>query len=222
MRRILRAAGRTARVFLWIIKGLLLILAAGAMVLWPVSRGRWMGVYAERYTVGPGWGEDRWCTAQCRDGRVVIGRCWRHASGAPLLAVIRDQVKYGGEGWRSERRSEAYAWEEGSWPGRWGPLRWDVADDNERWGTSVRRYFAAPLCMLALFAGVWPLASIALTIRRRRRRKRAARVGCCQRCGYDLRATPSPGGERLSRCPECGVEDQTPASQRARSRAEDR
>ncbi len=192
-------------ILLWVVKTVLLGVALAALVFWPVSRGRWMGVSAGRYTTGPGWGEDRWYSAGCVDGRVFISRHWRHASVDPYLTAIRDVVETGGEGWRWERWSETYTWDEGGWPGRWGPLRWAVTDGKDPWVTSVRRYFAAPLWMLALFAGAWPLASIALTIRRRRRRKRAARVGCCQRCGYDLRATPLPGGETLARCPECGA-----------------
>ena len=42
----------------------------------------------------------------------------------------------------------------------------DVKDPS---GTFVRRDFAAPLWMLALFAGTWPLASIAPTIARKDR-----------------------------------------------------
>lgn len=201
-------------ILLWIVKTVLLGVALAAGVLWPVSCGRSMAVHAERYTMGPGWGEYRTYSAGYADGRVIIGREWLHASGGSWPALIRHQVKTGGEGWRWERWSGAYTGDEAEWPGRWGPLRWAVSDGKDPSGTLVRRFFAAPLWMLALFAGTWPLASIALTIRRRRRRKRAARVGCCQRCGYDLRATPVPGGKTLPRCPECGTDAAAPVSKR--------
>ncbi len=194
-------------ILLWIVKTVLLLFALAALVLWPVSGGRLMEVSAERYTMGPGWGEHRRYSAQCQDGRVVIGRYWGHASVGTWLPFIRDKVQSGGEGWRWDRGSRADTWYEGDWPGRWGPLRWDVTDDKDPSDTSVLRVFAAPLWMLALLAGTWPLASITLMIRRRRRRKRAALVGCCKRCGYDLRATPSPGGVLLGVCPECGAEN---------------
>src|SRR4051794_19581475 len=67
------------------------------------------------------------------------------------------------------------------------------------------RYVAAPLWLIALAAGAWPVASIILLIRRRRKRRRLALVGCCQHCGYDLRATATADGLLLPRCPECGA-----------------
>jgi hypothetical protein len=198
MRNLLSVMRGASRAFVWIVKRLLLVLAVAAPVLWPVSRGRLMGVIAQRCTMGPGWGEYRGYNAQCWDGRVVIGRFWRHASVDPSLLLIRNMVHSGGEGWRWDRWSHTCTWNERDWTGRWGPLHWEVTDYNAPSETHVRRYFAAPLWMLAFLAGVWPLISIALTIRRRRRRKRAALVGCCQRCSYDLRGTPD-------RCPECGA-----------------
>jgi hypothetical protein len=57
---------------------------------------------------------------------------------------------------------------------------------------------SAPLWIVALVAGAWPLTSIVVLFRRRRRLRRLARAGHCWRCGYDLRATPD-------RCPECGA-----------------
>ncbi len=66
MRSILRAAGSTARVFFWIVKGLLLVLAVGAAVMWSVSRGREMRVGTERYTARPASGEYRGYSASLR------------------------------------------------------------------------------------------------------------------------------------------------------------
>ncbi len=59
-----------------------------------------------------------------------------------------------------------------------------------------------------------PALTVALGLvwfaRRVRRARRAWREvgrrgeGLCERCGYDLRATPRAGAGHLSRCPECG------------------
>ena len=46
------------------------------------------------------------------------------------------------------------------------------------------------------------------------RKLRRTRRGLCADCGYDLRATPEPGGALLAACPECGPP--TPAPARAR------
>jgi hypothetical protein len=48
-----------------------------------------------------------------------------------------------------------------------------------------------------------------------RRRVRRAAAGRCPSCGYDLRATPQPGGPLLPRCPECGAAARTPTPQPA-------
>ncbi len=44
----------------------------------------------------------------------------------------------------------------------------------------------------------------------RRRRRRRLPTGCCQRCGYDLRATPATDGPLLKICPECGRHTEVP------------
>ena len=53
-----------------------------------------------------------------------------------------------------------------------------------------------PYWMLAAFVGVPSFVGARAAVRRRRRRQRNA-ADQCERCGYDLRATPG-------RCPECG------------------
>lgn len=56
-------------------------------------------------------------------------------------------------------------------------------------------YVGVPMWAVVIVTAVAP----ALWLRRRQRRRAAARLaGCCAHCGYDLRATPD-------RCPECGV-----------------
>jgi hypothetical protein len=63
---------------------------------------------------------------------------------------------------------------------------------------------ALPCWFLCLVAIPLPVAW-AVRFRRRRRFARRALAGQCVGCGYDLRATPDPGGARLAVCPECGA-----------------
>jgi len=58
----------------------------------------------------------------------------------------------------------------------------------------------------------WLPAALLLLAAWRVRRRRGRPAGVCHHCGYDLRATPEPGGRLLERCPECGAAAAEPAA----------
>jgi len=62
------------------------------------------------------------------------------------------------------------------------------------------KWISVPLWLVVLCTGL-PLVRV---WRRRRWMRRAAELGLCPSCGYDLRATADPDGPLLARCPECG------------------
>jgi hypothetical protein len=71
MRRILRAAGRTARGFLWIVKGLLLVLAVAVLVLWPMSRGKTLYALGTEFTAQMEQLDEAVACIECSDGRII-------------------------------------------------------------------------------------------------------------------------------------------------------
>src|SRR4051812_29578282 len=73
MRKLVRILGRGIKVFLWIVKGLLLMATVGVMVLWPVSCARWMQVSVERLDVRPEWGQVHIASAWVTNGRIFAG-----------------------------------------------------------------------------------------------------------------------------------------------------
>ncbi len=74
-------------------------------------------------------------------------------------------------------------------------------------GLNQSYLLSLPCYLPALLFALLPSQRLYVTIRRRRKARRAARgaqQGLCPHCHYDLRATPDPTGPRLSVCPECG------------------
>jgi len=80
-----------------------------------------------------------------------------------------------------------------------GRLAWWRDGKKGSWGDFHNWSIAAPLWLVVLVSGVWPVLGLGFAIKRKRELRRRSRVGFCQKCGYDLRATPT-------RCPECGWE----------------
>jgi hypothetical protein len=188
---------KTLRILFLVIKGVLLMIALTALLMWPASRGRAMEALAERHTMASESFERRWCWCAAWDGRVYLGWGWGRYFNPQLLDRLREDPKASAGGWQFERSSQELAWNELRLS-RWGALRWEISDTNNVMIHQLYRRFAAPLWLVALVAGTWPAASLALAVRRRITRRRAGREGLCPKCGYDLRATPN-------RCPECGT-----------------
>jgi hypothetical protein len=205
MRSILRAAARGARGLLWVVKGLLLVVAVGVLVLWPMSRGRELGVGVERHVVRDQRVDEPALSARCDTGRIAVGRAVWHYLGSADQEAARSRLAVLGPGWRWIHWSHATTGWESGWPSAWGPFRWWVIHKGYGNLAFDGLHFSAPCWLVALAAGAWPVTSLGLLIRRRRRRRRREQTGCCPRCGYDCRATADPAGPRLARCPECGA-----------------
>jgi len=192
---------RFIRGFLWLIKGMLLVIALGVLVLWPRSY----------------WQKDRLVHQRIVESRASAALEWRWLSSergyiwasiyciewAGPLAADELHQSYLSKGFN-------LGWSKGSQDADremlryrggdmgWGPVRWKmqtVATSNPKVKDGDIRISD---WLVALICGAWPSVSLALLIRRRARRRRVALTGCCAKCGYDLRASPD-------RCPECGA-----------------
>jgi hypothetical protein len=196
------------RAFFWLVKGVLLLAAVAALVTWPWSYGRLGRLGAHRWSVTAEQVDSTWVYGRCEDGRVGVGRGKLSYRPDPTPRSAYTQVRAGWDFTSASREaasaSPGWTWEcklvptnlDGpSEDAAWGPVRWGSLDLPAAFETYTRRSASLPLWLLALAAGAWPLASVAMLVRRRRRLRR--RPGCCRNCGYDLRATPE-------RCPECG------------------
>jgi hypothetical protein len=205
MRSILRAAGRTARGFLWFVKGLLLILAVGVLVLWPVSRGKDLIARGSKSTVQPERVDTVVVGIGGRDGRIFAWRYTGHYLSGDTVTYAQDWAWHDGEGWNWKIPSGDGLNLRRATRDGWGPFGWRFEATRDPDLVDESRAISAPCWLLAPLLAPWPLVSFSLLIRRRTRRRRRLATGCCLSCGYDLRATPLPGGETLARCPECGA-----------------
>jgi len=197
MRRIVRGV-------LWVVKGVLLAIALGALVLWPWSYENWGWISLSKSKlqidrveffggmlrwgggcVGLGEWRGEWKGMRLGDGR----------KGMPQYRTGWDCCIESGTPWILTPRPDH----------PWHPFQYDTAieiDPPLSYSTH-NSYF--PLWLISLSTAAWPLTSLTLLLRRRARRRRLALTGCCTHCGHDLRATPHAGGELVTRCPECGT-----------------
>jgi hypothetical protein len=198
------AMRRMVRGVLWIVKGVLLAVALGALVLWPWSYGRGQTVWAVKVSLQPPHGDAVQRLGGWGDGRAGVGLVRREFAGA-LSHEARDFVARYGTGWKWGATSGRGSILTQSGGRSSGPFRWAIRDVRDADGLSSFRLASIPLWLLALLTAAWPVVSLAMVLRRRARRRRLARAGCCAACGYDLRATPESVGELLAQCPECGT-----------------
>jgi hypothetical protein len=197
MRRIVRGV-------LWMVKGMLLAIALAALFLWPwsywngrqIQRSQYRLVYETVVLVefGVGWG----------DGRIALWERRGEAFDAdPAYWRASPVGRRMGWEWHTEPNAPSFA--VGNSNRLWSPLSPGIAAWGGVDGSAKVRAASIPLWLLFLFTAAWPLTSLTLLYRRRARSRRRATAGCCTQCGYDLRATPNPRGDLLTRCPECGT-----------------
>jgi hypothetical protein len=195
---------RIVRGLLWVIKGMLLAIALAALVLWPWSYGHGGSIELVRFVPGServervelivGWG----------DGRIHMGEGSFEYTGESL-SYGRGVAAAQGTGWKWRIQLTKPWFSANHYDHSWGPFRWVRRDSKDRDNSFSERFACVPLWLLALSIAVWPLTSLTLLFRRRSRYRRRVRLGQCLHCGYDLRATPQPSGELVTRCPECGT-----------------
>jgi hypothetical protein len=181
-------------------KGLLLAVCLAAVGMWAFG-GKW-SFAASRVAPSGSGGVDGNSLVEVAAG---MGGAWLEVGEEridPTIPPERDgglrQWLAGRRGWRAGWETIVPPWARQRWPwtgwGRLGAGRVEMPALGGRYdGWSA----GAPLWGIVVASGAWPLTSLALVVRRWRRRRRPARSGLCPACGYDWRATPG-------RCPECG------------------
>lgn len=186
------------RVILFLIKGVLLLIAVATLVMWPVSQGKWSRLIVGRHTVGSDEGVHRIFFGGFLDGRVEVRHHWNYFYGDKLPPWLHERARDDAKGWNWSWESVPYNWNDQGWRAIWGPVRWQEFKHEGSDSKYFLRQLAAPCWFIALVAGAWPLGSMVLALCRWNKCRRAVREGCCKRCGYDLRATKE-------QCPECGL-----------------
>jgi hypothetical protein len=197
MRRIVRGV-------LWVVKGVLLAIALGALVVWPWSYEHSNCLSASRLTRMIDRDEYQDIQIAWKDGRIGV-MADRAGFSGPARGNVGPEVIDQNAGWETEFEPENTSFAVSPLEHSLGPLFWGFLHSGDAYHWEHHRIASIPCWLLALIAAAWPLISLALHYRRRARRRHLARVGCCTKCGYDLRATPRPGGDLLTRCPECGT-----------------
>jgi hypothetical protein len=198
---------RIVQDFLWVIKGMLLLIALAAIVMWPYSYGDGGSIERSRYTLNPQRVEEVSFTAGCGEGWIGI-HSWRGAYWGQELRDGRNEAAKQGAGWQTNRASSTPWFIDIKLDHLWGPLRWDWHVWEVPGKSGATRHVSVRCWLLASLTGAWPLTSLALFFRRRARVRQRTRAGCCLHCGYDLRATPQSGtatGALSPNCPECGT-----------------
>jgi hypothetical protein len=132
-----------------------------------------------------------------------------HVSAPPYLPATPSVSSWGPLRWITYD-SPPSLYLSGGWSGGGSPV-WQAAEHarivarGAPFVTEESRSITLPCWLASFCSGVWPVTSLLLMVRRRRRARWLARAGHCRNCGYDLRATPEGGGELLAVCPECGA-----------------
>src|SRR5204863_1064621 len=130
-------------------KGLLLAVAAGALVAWPWSYRHSGRIDGERWTVETDRAEviDVWCGW----GRGRLGVGWGGAAWTKSrLDVPRRQAARVGAGWHWERMSGALVWDSFEGDLSWGPVNWSYVTFETDGVAEGGRRVSIPCWLLAL------------------------------------------------------------------------